>query len=229
MKSKKIALVGYLADSEFDHCGSYFNAGANVVTVKAAMEAAGLGMTYSVGANTDDTNQSMIPEAVAAAGDGAVHVAAAAADEASQQQPLPKRVVVSPCFRSGGVARAQWRGAGSRIKREFEMATRTGTRDVQSRGFWFWRPVPDDHSCVRFACCGPSGDTPYAAGVYVFNLDFPEDYPMSPPDVTLLTPVRHCNVAHGAAMPHHARARHRYCCKSCASRPLDHVVALSPY
>lgn len=74
MKSKKIALVGYLADSEFDHCGSYFNAGANVVTVKAAMEAAGLGMTYSVGANTDDTNQSMIPEAVAAAGSADVVV-----------------------------------------------------------------------------------------------------------------------------------------------------------
>ena len=32
--------VGYLADSVYDTCGSYFNAGANVVTVKAAMEAA---------------------------------------------------------------------------------------------------------------------------------------------------------------------------------------------
>jgi beta-glucosidase-like glycosyl hydrolase len=46
IRTKKIALVGWLADSEFDHCGSYFNAGANVVTVKAAMQAAGIQMTY---------------------------------------------------------------------------------------------------------------------------------------------------------------------------------------
>ena len=74
--TKNIALVGWLADSVFDHCGSYFNAGANVVTVKAAMEAAGLSMTYSVGATPDDgPNSTAVEEAVAAAHDADVVVA----------------------------------------------------------------------------------------------------------------------------------------------------------
>lgn len=67
INSKKIALVGWLADSEADHCGSYYNGGANVVTVKKAMESAGLQMSYSTGATPDNTSTAMISDAVAAA------------------------------------------------------------------------------------------------------------------------------------------------------------------
>ena len=74
--------VGYLADSVYDTCGSYFNAGANVVTVKAAMEAAGLQMTYSIGSyfnaypsTVANTSTAAIPAAVAAAQSADVVVA----------------------------------------------------------------------------------------------------------------------------------------------------------
>jgi len=69
---KELAMVGPLADSAFDHCGSYFNAGANVITTKAAVEAGcatnGVTMTYSLGASAEDEhNLTMIPAAVAQA------------------------------------------------------------------------------------------------------------------------------------------------------------------
>jgi len=72
-KIKKLALVGPLADDGPNQCGSYFNAGANVITVKAALEAGlksyytGVAMSYSYGASPDNTSTAMIPAAVAAA------------------------------------------------------------------------------------------------------------------------------------------------------------------
>eukprot|EP00040_Diaphanoeca_grandis_P038707 m.257128 g.257128 ORF g.257128 m.257128 type:complete len:798 (-) comp35003_c0_seq1:1727-4120(-) len=71
IKLKNIALVGPLADSPNDQCGSYFNSGANVITMKQAFETrfnqSGTTLVYERGANADDMNMSMIPNAVTAA------------------------------------------------------------------------------------------------------------------------------------------------------------------
>ena len=57
--------------SGVNQCGSYFNAGADVTTFKAALEteaaAAGFAMTYSYGANPDNASTAAIPAAVEAA------------------------------------------------------------------------------------------------------------------------------------------------------------------
>jgi beta-glucosidase len=68
---KSIALIGPLVNDEVNQCGSYTNAGANVVTFQDAFEQfskeKGLSLTVSRGANTDDRNHSMIKAAVDAA------------------------------------------------------------------------------------------------------------------------------------------------------------------
>ena len=57
-RTKHLALVGPLADAAADQCGSYFMAGADVVTVKQALQAAateaGAAMTFHKGANAED-------------------------------------------------------------------------------------------------------------------------------------------------------------------------------
>ena len=73
MEKKGVALIGPLADDAVNQCGSYYNAGANVVTIKAALEAElkslspPIAMTYSRGAETDSRKNTMIDAAVAAA------------------------------------------------------------------------------------------------------------------------------------------------------------------
>ena len=67
----KVALVGQLADDAVNQCGSYYNAGASVTTIKEAFEAAmptaagGKGsVVWARGANTDDRNLTMVQNAV---------------------------------------------------------------------------------------------------------------------------------------------------------------------
>ena len=51
----------------------------------------------------------------------------------------------------------------------------------------FWRVLVE----------GPAGST-YAHGCWLGWLKFPRDYPSSPPEFKLVTPIRHCNInAHG--------------------------------
>ena len=46
---------------------------------------------------------------------------------------------------------------------------------------------------VSSACCNDQT----LRGLVVFQVDLPREYPMCAPNVTMLTPVRHINVAHG--------------------------------
>jgi ubiquitin-conjugating enzyme E2 D/E len=39
---------------------------------------------------------------------------------------------------------------------------------------------------------GPDG-TPYAGGIFQFDIVFPSDYPFKPPHITAKTPIYHCN------------------------------------
>jgi len=49
----------------------------------------------------------------------------------------------------------------------------------------------------RFFIKGPS-DTPYEHGIYTGTIDFPEDYPFSPPTLTFVSEFWHPNVYSGA-------------------------------
>lgn len=66
-----VAVIGPLADDGDSQCGGYSSLGAEVVTVldavTAAGSASGFTVTYAQGANTGDSNTSMIPAAVQAA------------------------------------------------------------------------------------------------------------------------------------------------------------------
>lgn len=55
-------------------------------------------------------------------------------------------------------------------------------------------PISDDDLFHwRCAITGPE-DTPYEFGVFEARLDFPRDYPLSPPTMKFVTPVLHPNV-----------------------------------
>eukprot|EP00899_Mesostigma_viride_P022217 jgi/Mesvir1/317/Mv22727-RA.1 len=83
--------------------------------------------------------------------------------------------------------------SSSRLQRELEN-TYISSRDAQGRAF----------TC----CAGPKGDNifrwvatitgltgcPYEGGVFFFDVDFPADYPFSPPKVMLRTRIYHCNM-----------------------------------
>lgn len=63
---------------------------------------------------------------------------------------------------------------------------------------------PPDNCSVKYASDGnPSHwivtiigftETPYEGGYFYFDVLFPEDYPIHPPQITAKTPIFHCNI-----------------------------------
>ncbi|CAN0076251.1 unnamed protein product, partial [Discosporangium mesarthrocarpum] len=50
----------------------------------------------------------------------------------------------------------------------------------------FVRSHADAMDCMQVMISGPD-DTPYSAGLFLFDIFFPQDYPNSPPKVKLMT------------------------------------------
>ena len=50
-----------------------------------------------------------------------------------------------------------------------------------------------DYRIWRISLLGPK-DTPYKGGVFLLNIEFPDEYPIKPPEVYFKTPIYHLNV-----------------------------------
>ncbi len=53
-------------------------------------------------------------------------------------------------------------------------------------------PIDNDITKWSATIIGPE-DTPYAGGVFKFNITFPKTYPIEPPQISFITPIYHCN------------------------------------
>ena len=60
---------------------------------------------------------------------------------------------------------------------------------------WIDFGLPDENNIFnwRVTLLGPP-DTPYRGGIFYFSLNFPQNYPSSPPKVVFNTPIYHINV-----------------------------------
>ena len=55
-------------------------------------------------------------------------------------------------------------------------------------------PVDDDNMFVWQAVLVGPPDTPYAGGFFTLDIEFPQNYPVEPPNVKFRTDIYHCNV-----------------------------------
>ncbi|CAE7672334.1 unnamed protein product [Symbiodinium sp. CCMP2592] len=54
-------------------------------------------------------------------------------------------------------------------------------------------PSCDDIGFWKVTVSGPDG-TPYAGGVWLLYVVFPTEFPVEPPEVRFITPIKHCNI-----------------------------------
>ena len=51
----------------------------------------------------------------------------------------------------------------------------------------------NDYRCWKVSLLGPK-DTSYNGGLFYLNIEFPELYPLKPPEVYFITPIYHANI-----------------------------------
>jgi ubiquitin-conjugating enzyme E2 D/E len=68
-------------------------------------------------------------------------------------------------------------------------------------------PAEDDVMFWQVLMQGPEA-TPYAHGVFRLWVQFPTDYPVSPPDIHFITPIFHCNISDTGKICHSIIRRH---------------------
>ena len=76
--------------------------------------------------------------------------------------------------------------ARRRVLRDIERAQ---SKELQDQGIWYWM----NESCInkgKALLRGPP-DTPYEGCLLLFSVEFPSDYPFSPPKVLFLTSDGH--------------------------------------
>jgi len=70
-------------------------------------------------------------------------------------------------------------------------------QDLDPTPFCSVGPVGEDISVSPFhwegLCMGPP-ESPYEEGAFFLDIQFPQDYPFSPPKVTFMTPIYHPNI-----------------------------------
>ena len=54
-------------------------------------------------------------------------------------------------------------------------------------------PNCDDIGCWKVTVSGPEG-TPYTGGVWLLYIIFPAEFPVEPPEIRFITPIKHCNI-----------------------------------
>lgn len=52
----------------------------------------------------------------------------------------------------------------------------------------------DDNMYLWYAFIYGPNDTPYENGIFKLNIEFPDNYPFSPPIVNFITKIYHCNI-----------------------------------
>jgi ubiquitin-conjugating enzyme E2 D/E len=58
-------------------------------------------------------------------------------------------------------------------------------------------PIDNNISKWHATIIGPE-DTPYAGGLFKLNINFPNEYPIKPPEIKFLTNIFHCNIREGS-------------------------------
>jgi ubiquitin-protein ligase len=115
-------------------------------------------------------------------------------DDLEENKPKRRSEPAKPAKRQLVIRKGKKNAGVLRLMNEFKVC-----REAKHPAYEVF--VPDDQmyswKCIML---GPSSksveelESPYAGGVFVLSLTFPEDYPMSPPLIRFETPIKHVNL-----------------------------------